>query len=107
MTLSDIPAYMQIIGCLMHKPLLFVEFPDIEPKDVDYKLAKICLIVIKNLYIAGAEAISVFEIDQEMKRVGGASLALYESDGGLEFLKKAYEVANLTNFELYYNRVKF
>ena len=50
MTLSDTMAYRQVIGCLMYKPLLFLEYPDIQAQDFDFKPAKVCLFAIKKLY---------------------------------------------------------
>ena len=47
MTLSDSMAYRQVIGCLMYKPLLFLEYPDIQPQDFDFRPAKVCLFAIK------------------------------------------------------------
>ena len=53
MTLSDKSAYRQIIGCLMQNPLLFLEYPDISPKDFDLKVARVCFVSIKKLYEEG------------------------------------------------------
>ena len=106
MTLSDTMAYRQVIGCLMYKPLLFLEYPDIQPQDFDFRPAKVCLFAIKKLYEAGATALSPLEIDQEIERSGAAALQAYKSENGLNFLKEAYEHAQLGNFEVYYNRLK-
>ena len=106
MTLSDSMAYRQIIGCLMYKPLLFLEYPDIQPQDFDFKPAKVCLYTIKKMYEAGATALTPLEVDQEIARNGASAIQAYESENGLNFLKEAYEHAQLGNFELYYNRLK-
>lgn len=106
MTLSDTQAYRQVIGCLMYKPLLFLEYPDIRPRDFDFDPAKICLLAIKKLYEAGAVAMSVMEVDQEILRSGGSAPSIYTAGNGLNFLKEAYEHAQLGNFEVYYNRLK-
>ena len=105
MTLSDMTAYKRVIGGLMYKPLLFLEYPDIQPQDFDYKPARVCLLAIKKLYEAGAVELSPVEIDQEIERCGGAAAQVYKAEGGLEFLKNAYEYTS-TNFALYYNRLK-
>ena len=106
MTLSDTQAYRQIIGCLMYKPLLFLEYPDIRPQDFDFKSAKVCLMAIKKLYEAGATALTPMEVDQEIERSGGLAASTYKSENGLDFLKNAYEYAQLGNFEVYYKRLK-
>ena len=106
MTLSDNMAYRQVIGCLMYKPLLFLEYPDIQPQDFDFKPAKVCLLAIKKLYEAGALDLSPMLVDQEIKRSTGAGTQAYEAENGLNFLKEAYEHATLSNFKLFYNRLK-
>lgn len=106
MTLSDMTAYGQIIGCLMHQPQLFLEYSDIDTSDFDYKPARVCFNAIKKLYIAGATELSTLEVDQEIERCGGVSAHVYTNENGLEFLKNAYEHATLGNFKLYYDRLK-
>ena len=106
MTLSDTMAYRQVIGCLMYKPLLFLEYPDIQPRDFDFNPAKVCLFAIKKLYEAGATVLSPLEVDQEIERSGAAAAQAYKAENGLNFLKEAYEYAQLGNFELYYKRLK-
>ena len=106
MTLSDMTAYRQVIGCLMYKPLLFLEYPDIRPQDFDFGPAKVCLFAIKKLYEAGAEALSPSEVDLEITRYGSAAEQTYKAENGLEFLKNAYEYAQLSNFDVYYKRLK-
>ena len=106
MTLSDTMAYRQVIGCLMYKPLLFLEYPDIQPQDFDFRPAKVCLFAIKKLYEAGATELSPLEVDQEIERSGAAAAQAYKAENGLNFLKEAYEHATLGNFELYYKRLK-
>ena len=106
MTLSDSYAYGQIIGCLMYKPLLFLEYPDIQAQDFDYKPARVCLFAIKKLYEAGAAVLTPLDVDQEIERSGSAAAQVYKAEGGLDFLKNAYEYAQLGNFDLHYKRLK-
>ena len=106
MTLSDMMAYRQVIGCLMYKPLLFLEYMDIQSYDFDYKPARVCLGAIKRLYEAGATTLTPLEVDQEIEHCGAAALQVYTAEGGLDFLKNAYEVAQLGNFRVYYTRLK-
>ena len=106
MTLSDTMAYRQVIGCLMYKPLLFLEYPDIRAQDFDFKPAKVCLFAIKKLYEAGATVLSPLEVDQEIERSGAAAAQAYKAENGLNFLKESYEHAQLSNFKVYYDRLK-
>ena len=105
LTLSDKMAYRQIIGCLMQNPLLFLEYPDITPVDFDLKVARICFIIIKKLYEEGATVLTPIEVDQEIEKHEN-SAEIYKRDGGLDFLKTAYEMAELSNFKMYYTRLK-
>jgi len=98
-------AYRQIIGCLMKNPLLFLEYTDIYPTDFDLKVARICFILIKKLYEEGATVLTPIEIDQEVEKHAN-SAEIYKRDGGLDFLKTAYEFAEPNNFEMYYVRLK-
>ena len=106
MTLSDTWVYRQVIGCLMHNPLLFLEFPDIQVYDFDIEMPRICLLAIKRLYEAGARELSVLEVDQEISRGSAGVVQVYTSNGGLEFLKNCYEYASISNFQAYYQRLK-
>ena len=106
MTLSDNMAYRQVIGCLMYKPLLFLEYPDIQPQDFDFKPAKVCLLAIRKLYESGATEVNPMLVDQEIKRSNGAGTQAYEAENGLDFLKEAYEHATLSSFSVFYKRLK-
>ena len=105
MTLSDKMSYRQVIGCLMKNPLLFIEYMDIYPTDFDNKVARICFIIIKKLYNEGAEKLTPIEVDQEVEKHPNSALE-YAKNNGLDFLKAAYEFAELSNFNLYYTRLK-
>lgn len=108
MTLSDKTAYRQIVGSLMHNLLLFIEYPDINPYDfVEAKVDRACFLVIRSMYEAGAKSLSVYEVDKEFENQKGTAAAMqYFSNGGLEYLKNAYEFAEPSNFQMYYNRLK-
>ena len=67
MTLSDYDAYKHVIGCLMKKPLLLLEFSDIQTIDFDFRPARVCFNTIKKLYLDGATALTVVEVDQEIE----------------------------------------
>jgi replicative DNA helicase len=99
-------ASRQVIGGLMLNTLLFLEYPDITPSDFDNNLIRVCFIAIKNLYNEGAVKLTVVEVDQEIEKWQSNSTRIYKQDGGLEFLKGAYEIAEVSNFSLYYTRLK-
>ena len=98
-------AYRQVIGCLMLSPLLFLQYQDINPIDFDLKVARICFINIRKLYEEGAKQLTPIEVDTEIDKHPN-SAATYKRDNGLDFLKNAYEFADINNFDLYYKRVK-
>lgn len=105
MTLSDKMAYRQIIGCLMKRPNLLLEYTDINPIDFDIKVARICFVIIKKLFEQGAAILTPLEVDQEIE-LHESSAIIYHQDNGLEFLKSSYEFAEITNFDMYYQRLK-
>lgn len=106
MTLSDYDAYRSVIGCLMKKPLLLLEYTDIQPVDFDYYPARVCFNAIRKMYEDGATELTILEIDHEILRFGGASELEYKKGNGLEFLKEAYQQGQLATFEIYYKRLK-
>ena len=89
----------------MHNTLLFLEYPDMYPADFDLKVARVCFIIIKKLYEEGATKLTPIEIDQEVEKHENSAI-IYHGDGGLDFLKSAYEFAEINNFKLYYTRLK-
>ena len=105
MTLSDKAAYRQIIGSLMKNPLLLLEYTDIYPTDFDEKVIRICFIIIKKLYEAGATVLTQIEVDQEIEKHANSAI-VYKRNGGLEFLKDAYNICEPNNFNMYYIRFK-
>ena len=106
MTLNDNMAVRQVIGCLMYNPLLFLEYTDIYSTDFESKVARACFAAIYNLYGQGATKLSVIEVENEILKNQGLGASLYKTEGGVEFLKACYEFAELSNFELYYKRLK-
>lgn len=105
MVLSDKMACRQVIGGLMHNPLLFLSYSDLHPNDFDIKVARICFINIQNLYNEGATVLSPVEVDQEIEKHTNSAM-VYQQENGLDFLKISYEFAEPNNFDLYYTRLK-
>lgn len=107
MVLSDTAAQRAIVGALIHNPLLFLEYPDLTPADFDLEIARKCMGVIRYLYTQGAKTLTPAEVDQEFAR-RDKIYSSYEREGGLEYLKNAYEYASSSgsNFDMYYQRLK-
>ena len=105
MILSDKMAYRQIIGSLMKNTLLFLQCPDLTPADFDVDSIRVCFIMIQNLYNQGATKLTPIEVDQEVEKHINA-FQIYKKENGLEFLKAAYEYADISNFKMYYIRLK-
>ena len=106
MTLTDSTAYRCIIGCLMHQPLLFLEYQDLAASDFDLDIARRCVAIIRSLYDKGIKSLTPIEVDQEFSRRERIYKS-YEQEGGLEYLKNAYEhYSDINNFKYYYERVK-
>jgi len=106
LTLSDKMAMRQVIGCLMLNPLLFLEYTDISPTDFDDRAIGACFITIKNLYEEGAQKLTPVEVDLEIEKRGGALCAAYKNGNGIDILNTSYEFAELSNFKMYYTRLK-
>jgi len=107
LVLSDTAAQRAIVGALIHNPLLFLEYPDLTPADFDLEIARRCMGVIRYLYTQGAKTLTPAEVDQEFAR-RDKIYSSYEREGGLEYLKNAYEYASSSgsNFDMYYQRLK-
>ena len=99
-------ANRQVIGGLMKNTSFLLDYDDIAPADFESDVIKVCFVAIKNLFSAGALQLSVVEVDQEIEKWESRSTVIYRGSGGLEFLKCAYEIADINNFEMYYNRLK-
>lgn len=104
MTLNETNTNMQVLGSLMKNPLLLIE-NEIKVTDFDSNVAKIIFCSIHNLIVQGAELLTPLEIDQDIIRSEAIS-DVYKKNKGLEFLKDAYEYAQVENFTYYYNRLK-
>ena len=69
MALSDKNAIMNIIGCLIQKPLLFAEIGnELNVDDFDTKFSKSIYNAIYNLFQLGAEKITIVDIDTYLQQ---------------------------------------
>lgn len=105
MVLSEINVYKQVLGSLMKKPILLIEYPDIGLKDFDTRLTKIVFSVIYNMFKQGATSFEPIDVDFGMNSHDAAKV-IYDREQGLEFVKDCYAVAKTENFDYNYNRMK-
>ncbi len=103
----DKNAIMQVIGSLLHNPMLFIEIGNkgLTEEDFDTKLTKSIFYSIYNLYVLGADRITIIDVDNYLKSYE----VLYNNftkKSGLSYLNDCYELAQIDNFQYYYNRVK-
>ena len=98
---------MQLLGCLMKNPLLLGEVNsyNITPDDFEKRLDKQIFAGIYNLFLNGAERVTVADIDDYFK----GHKAIYDSfiqQNGIEYLQDAEDLSELSNFSYYYNTLK-
>lgn len=89
----------------MKNSSLFAEYNELSPNDFDMPVARVCFIIIKNLYLSGVETFTPAIVDQEVNKYARSN-EIYQQNGGLDFLKTAYEFAEPKNFDYYYQRLK-
>lgn len=98
---------MQLFGCLMKNPLLLGEVNsyNLTPDDFEKRLDKQIFAGIYNLFLGGAERITVADIDNYFK----GHKAIYDSfvkANGIEYLQDAEELSVSENFPYYYSTLK-
>lgn len=105
--LYDASAIMYVLGCLMKKPDLLaeVEKTKLTKDDFDDKLTKSIFLAIYNLYINGANKINLVDVEAYLSQ-NDVAFAYYKKSGGQNFLSDAEDLAEVDNFNYYYNRVK-
>lgn len=98
---------IQIIGSLMKKPS-FLSQSDryrLSTDDFDRKLYRIIFRAIDNLYKQGANKISPFDVDTYFQTFQSAR-TLFEQENGIEFLQDCEYLADESNFDVYYRKLK-
>lgn len=104
---NDRHTIIQVLGCLMNKPILLSETDKylLEPGDFNLQLDKFIFSAIYNLYLNGAERIHVADIDNYLKENSFAK-SLIEKENGISFLQDCETQAEINNFNYYYNKLK-
>lgn len=106
MALTDKNAIMQVIGCLLHNPLLYGQIEsELNIEDFDSGLPKIVVASIMNLYRLGSTEVSIIDVDNYIRQYNG-KYADFERKGGIAYLQDCYDIAQEANFHYYFNRVK-
>lgn len=103
----DARAASEIIGCLLKDNSLLTKTDDyiIHPSDFQDRLHKIIFNSIFNLYYNGASGINALTIEEYLS--GYPDLyAHYKKEKGTDFLLTALDIAELNNFDYYYNKFK-
>lgn len=105
MVLSDMATYKQVLGCLMKRPVLLIEYQDMITGDFDTRLTKIIFTTIYNMFQNGATKLEPIDVDTAIINHDVASIH-YKKEKGLDFLKDCYEVSKLENFEYFHDRLR-
>lgn len=105
MVLSDMATYKQVLGCLMKRPVLLIEYQDMITGDFDTRLTKIIFTTINNMFQNGATKLEPIDVDTAIINHDVASIH-YKKEKGLDFLKDCYDVSKLENFEYYHDRLR-
>lgn len=106
MALSDKNAIMNVIGCLIQKPLLFAEIGnELNVDDFDTKFSKSIYNAIYNLFQLGAEKITIVDIDTYLQQYN-AIYANFTAENGIGYLQDCCDIAQPENFTYYFTRVK-
>ena len=105
--LIDKNAIMQVIGSLIQNPLLFSEIgmSGLGIADFDSKFTRSIFMAIINLVNNGSNTITIVDIDNYLQ---GQPVLYTEfvKQNGIGYLQDCYDIANTSNFQYYYKRVK-
>lgn len=98
---------MQIFGCIMQQPDLLseVENYSLIPSDFESSFEKYIFMSLANLHKDGAAAISVIDIDTYLAEKPHIH-EIFSKYNGIEYLQDAIEMADVANFQYYYNKLK-
>lgn len=102
----DIPAIIQVIGCIFKNPnLLDNENYFFNEDDFTEEFHKILFGSIYNLHLLGAKSITINTIEDYL-RDRPKSLAIYKANKGAEYLQKIGDNIQISTFNYYYQKMK-
>lgn len=98
---------MQIFGCIMQQPSLLseVENYSLIPSDFESSFEKYIFMSLANLHREGAETISIVDIDSYLAEKPHIH-EIFNKYNGIEYLQDAIDMADIENFNYYYNKLK-
>lgn len=105
--LEDHRAYLGVFGCLLQQASLIdsQDYPLIREDFNTDEFHEYLFVAMHNLYINGAETISEFDVDS-MFAAHPKQYQIFQENKGLEYLVNAREMAQLSNYDYYYHKVK-
>lgn len=103
----DTIAAIQVIGCVLQKPSLLSQSGEYFFSEQDFanEFHRVVFGVVYNAYNMGTERFSPKVIEDYLDG-REVSLGIYRANQGSEWIVKAVEEADITNFDYYYNRLK-
>lgn len=104
---QDKMAIMQVLGCILKNPLLLADSSKYELTKDDFpeKFHKIIFAAIYNLYEDGTEIINEVNIDGFLREYD-IQYTIFNENDGIEYLYRIKELAEESNFDYYYKRLK-
>lgn len=104
---QDKMAIMQVLGCILNNPLLLADSTKYELTKDDFpeKFHKIIFAAIYNLYNDGTEVISEINVDGFLREYD-IQYTIFNDNDGVEYLYRIKELAEESNFDYYYKRLK-
>lgn len=102
-------AIMQVLGCLMKNPFLFMEVDKYKFNVIDFEpsLARQAFMAISNLASKGVQNINVIDVTNILCS-NKSFLIAAESDEEkvIEYINQCLEIAEVANFDFYYEIIK-
>lgn len=104
---QDKMAIMQVLGSILKNPLLLADSSKYELINDDFpeQFHKIIFAAIYNLYDDGTEVINEVTIDGYLRQYD-IQYSIFNKNDGIEYLSSIMELAEESNFEYYYKRLK-
>jgi replicative DNA helicase len=97
----------KVLGCLFQRPAILAETDKylLTPDDFTERIHRIIFSAIYNMYHSGATNINIADFNAYLQKYPGLYKSFEDSEGN-EAVLLAIEVADLTNFNFYYDRLK-
>lgn len=104
MSLFDKRAALQVIGCVLHDPVLIDQY-SIEAEDFEEDFHNIVFSAIHNLYAQNISVIDAFAIDGFLSTYE-KQYKIFNENNGIKYVESAKKLAEPANFEYHYNKLK-